>query len=95
MTQQIYWFVYWSHRKYRSYDFTIAQRGKILNQTNNNDLKIITAKFKYSILAVAAKKQFHVILEDNGNGITILNNSDCLLLATDFVYSMYFLNLLL
>ena len=69
--------------------FTIAQWRKFLNQTNNNDVKIITASFQCSILAVAAKKKFLVILEDTGDGITILNNYNCLLLTIDFMYIQY------
>ena len=38
--------------------FIIAQWRKFLNQTNNNDVKIITASFQCSILAAQLKKNF-------------------------------------
>ena len=45
----------------KSYEFTIAQWRKILDQTDNNDVKIINTRLKYNTLDPTAKRQFHII----------------------------------
>ena len=48
-------FVDWSHRKYRSYEFTIAQWRKCLNQTNTKHVKVVSIRFKHNTLKTTAE----------------------------------------
>ena len=58
-----------------------------MNQTNSNHVKIITTRSKYNTLDATGEKQFHIMLKDTGDGIAILNEPACLLLATGFMHS--------